>query len=254
MAQRNLSTDLYYSKSTDQGTTWSPAVRIDNAPGTTASLAPDIAVNRSGTEVYVVYHDTRGGSQDIWLARSLDGGTTWNPSVRVDDWLVGSGTSQTARVAVDDAGAVYAIFTDLRNSTSPYQMFFAKSTNEGSSFGPNIHLSTVASGSFTWAPDIATEGTGQVYAAWTDATTSESVRVAASSNSGTTWSTATVQTGSPGMLMRGASLATRTGGRVSVAYPSSAGAVRYSESVGFGATWATPPPGGDAAGGGERPR
>ena len=249
MDQRNLNTDLYYSKSTDQGTTWSPAVRIDNAPGTTASLLPDIAVNRSGTEVYVVYHDNRGGSQDIWLARSLDGGTTWNPSVRVDDWLVGSGTSQTARVAVDDAGAVYAIFTDWRNSTSPYQMFFAKSTNEGSSFGPNIQLSTVASGSFTWAPDIATEGTGQVYAAWTDATTSESVRVAASSNSGTTWSTATVQTGSPGMLMRGASLATRTGGRVSVAYPSSAGAVRYSESVDFGATWTTPLQVDDAAAG-----
>src|SRR3972149_2866453 len=87
MDQRNLNTDLYYSKSTDQGTTWSPAVRIDNAPGTTASLAPDIAVNRSGTEVYVVYHDNRGGSQDIWLARSLDGGTTGNPSVRGDDWL-----------------------------------------------------------------------------------------------------------------------------------------------------------------------
>jgi len=240
---RSGNNDIYYSRSTNGGTTWSPSVRVDNGPGITAAAGADIAVSNSGAQVYVTYHDTRNGvgNDDVWLARSVDGGATWLASVRVDDQLVGTVVSRNAVVAVDDAGTVFAAFEDRRNATSPFQIYFAKSTNGGVSFTPNTQVSDVPVGGFTWAPlALDTYGTDQVYVAfsWSDSASVNSIASANSTNGGGSWTRGTAASGAAGEPLRSPDLATRSGGRVSLTYTHATPtgeSVRYSEYS--GATW-----------------
>ncbi len=72
---------IFFSRSTDQGTTWSPAGTVNLAPATTA-VFPWLAA-RGGT-VDLVYYGTTATSKDdpaamwnVYLAQSTDGGTSF---------------------------------------------------------------------------------------------------------------------------------------------------------------------------------
>jgi hypothetical protein len=69
---------IYFSRTADGGRSWSARVRVDDAAGgVTTFTDPDIAVDKVGTLV-VVWADDRAGDLDVYVARSDDGGTTWD--------------------------------------------------------------------------------------------------------------------------------------------------------------------------------
>lgn len=74
---------IAFSKSTDGGLTWSPAVRI-NSTKTTQAFTPAIEVDAAGN-IAVTHYDFRNDSPagvpletDVWVLRSRDGGATWS--------------------------------------------------------------------------------------------------------------------------------------------------------------------------------
>jgi hypothetical protein len=76
---------VFFSVSTDQGTTWSPAVTVNIAPATTA-IFPWVSAH-AGT-VDVVYYGTNAASKDdptavwnVYLAQTSDNGATFTQSV-----------------------------------------------------------------------------------------------------------------------------------------------------------------------------
>ncbi|MGL4575979.1 MAG: sialidase family protein [Burkholderiaceae bacterium] len=78
---------ILLTRSTDGGNTWSTPVRV-NSVTTVAAFTPSVHVRADGT-VGVTYYDFRSNTSDPttlftdkWLARSSDGGATWN-EVRV---------------------------------------------------------------------------------------------------------------------------------------------------------------------------
>lgn len=74
--------DIIFHRSSDNGVTWSSAVRVNQDPLNNGKVQyfPAIAVDDNGG-VNVVYYDNRNissDSMDVYLSRSTDGGTTWS--------------------------------------------------------------------------------------------------------------------------------------------------------------------------------
>lgn len=120
------STDLFFRKSTDGGTTFGPTqVLMENAPGDSLVL-PQVAV--SANNVYVVWMN--GSPQEganILFRKSADAGMTFGPVMEL------SGTapfSFTAPQIIASGNNVYAAWNDNTNT------FFARSTDAGVSFEP----------------------------------------------------------------------------------------------------------------------
>jgi len=91
-------TDIMFQYSDDNGTTWSPAVRLNDDNTVNSQYNPAIALDQSSGAVAVSWYDTRndlgnGGNGDtdgvpnddfqIWATSSTNGGTTFAPNFRV---------------------------------------------------------------------------------------------------------------------------------------------------------------------------
>ena len=73
-------TDIFLSKSTDGGTTWSSPLRVNNdAPGKHQFLSW-MAIDQTTGFIYIVFYDRRNytnNNTDVYLAYSTDGGSTF---------------------------------------------------------------------------------------------------------------------------------------------------------------------------------
>lgn len=73
-------TDIFLSKSTDQGLTWSAPIRVNNdAPGKHQFLNW-MAIDQTNGYIYIVFYDRRNhndNNTDVYLAYSTDGGSTF---------------------------------------------------------------------------------------------------------------------------------------------------------------------------------
>lgn len=81
--QRNglTNTDVFLSKSTDGGATWSPALRVNDDLTATQQFFSWMTIDQSTGYVYVVFYDrrlTQTNATDVFLARSTDGGETFS--------------------------------------------------------------------------------------------------------------------------------------------------------------------------------
>jgi len=81
-------TDLYFTKSTDGGASWSPRIRLndDSLGNRRDQFHPWLKVDRDGV-ISVIWYDRRldpnNMLMDVYLTQSTDGGNTWSPNVRV---------------------------------------------------------------------------------------------------------------------------------------------------------------------------
>ncbi len=80
--QRNGDTnpDVFITKSTDGGETWSEAVKVNNDETERPQFFAWLAIDQTNGNLYVTFYDRRnttGTYTDFYLARSSDGGETW---------------------------------------------------------------------------------------------------------------------------------------------------------------------------------
>jgi hypothetical protein len=79
--------NVYYRRSTNNGSTWSPEVRLNDDTTLRDQYFPTLKVD--GSTVMATWYDRRLDSsnllQDTYKRISTDGGLTWQPSVRVSD-------------------------------------------------------------------------------------------------------------------------------------------------------------------------
>lgn len=81
--QRNglSNTDVFISKSTDGGTTWSPARMVNNDLTSAQQFFTWMTIDQTTGYVYTVFYDRRGtaaNATDVYVARSTDGGETFS--------------------------------------------------------------------------------------------------------------------------------------------------------------------------------
>ncbi|MBK6344568.1 MAG: T9SS type A sorting domain-containing protein [Bacteroidales bacterium] len=155
------------NRSTDQGLTWSTPVNISAAvnagshnQGVNISTGPD-------GEVYAAWAIYDGWPTDesaIGMAKSLDGGATWQPSTRILSDIRGirtSGTGKSMRVnsfpsmTVDissgaNRGNIYITWANIGtpgiNTGSDIDIYFIKSTDHGATWSTPSKINQDAAG------------------------------------------------------------------------------------------------------------
>jgi len=155
-ARRGPGPDIFYKRSLDGGSSWSPDIRLTN--GTNVSWHPSVAVR--GSSVHVVWDDWRDGDQEIYYKRSTDAGSTWGPDVRL---TYASDYSCFPSIALSDS-VVHVAWEDLRGGNE--RIFYRRSTDWGTSWSADTCLSSGAGGSCL--PSVAVSGPN-VHVAWQDA-------------------------------------------------------------------------------------
>ena len=107
---------LYAVTSSDGGVTWTAPARVDHVPESSevAVTSPSVLLNADG-EALVAWQDARNGREDIFLARSTDGGRTWGPEdQRMDADEPGTALSRFPSLARAKDGRVALAWDDDR--------------------------------------------------------------------------------------------------------------------------------------------
>ena len=161
---RRNQADIYFSRSTDSGRTFSPNVRVNDEVGRAGQLYPSLGVDKSGT-IYVAWHDFRRGEQDVFFSKSLDGGNTFSKNLRINDDL-GTAGQFNPSLAVDDTGAVHVAWHDLRNGDA--DIYYTLSQDGGLTFSRNIRVNDDQGEAFQFHPSLGINGQGEVGVVWED--------------------------------------------------------------------------------------
>lgn len=136
---------LYYLRSEDNGVTWDPEVSlVPNGSGAAEVNRPQLAA--AADTVHVTWMDTRDGQpacytmpncSEVYYKRSVDGGLTWGPDVRLTTDAPFSGRPEIGLV---DA-AVLVAFDEDRDDNGGHEQHVLRSTDGGVSWGPSTRLS-----------------------------------------------------------------------------------------------------------------
>jgi len=166
---RNVNNDVFFSKSTDGGGSFSPDVPIIVAANSQSQ--PAIAIDPVNTNlIHAVWTDARaaGFGPDIYYANSTDGGLSFNPSIRVINNDVGAVEQTQPAIAVAPTRDVYVVWSDGRNGPPGPDIYFSKSSDLGGTWSPNANVNDDLGNAARGDPTVAVNETGAVFAAWTD--------------------------------------------------------------------------------------
>jgi len=245
---RNGDDDIYFAKSTDSGATWSTDIKVNDDTGSTEQHDPSLAVDGSGN-VYVAwedgYYNSAGGFRgDIYFAKSTDGGATWSANVQVNDDIgLGEQYGYNPSMTADGSGNVYVAWEDGYYDSSDdhfyADIYFAKSTDGGTIWSANTQVNNDAGFADQYAPSLAVDSSGNIYAAWKDERNKYSdIYFAKSTDGGATWSTDVTVDNDTGLASE-PSLAVNGSGNLYVAWDDRSWNydIYFAKSTDGGATW-----------------
>ncbi|MFN2475083.1 MAG: sialidase family protein [Chthoniobacterales bacterium] len=110
---------VLFTKSTDGGLTWSPPMGISDNPAATSVFNPAISASPDGQRLTVSYYTGRDNPNsstlvDLYLAQSLDGGSTWQPNIRVS-----SSSTDVTLAPKTSGGYMLGDYLGIAETTNP---------------------------------------------------------------------------------------------------------------------------------------
>jgi len=151
--------EIYYTKSTDEGVSWTTRKRLTWTSGSSGNV--DIGVDSSGY-LHVVWEDDTPGFTEIYYKKSKDGGATWTTTKRLTwTWW---GDSRQPAIAIDSSDNLHLVWND--DTPGNEELYYKKSTDGGASWTPNKRLTWSAHNSYNQA--IAVDSSGQPHVVWED--------------------------------------------------------------------------------------
>jgi hypothetical protein len=170
--------DIFFSRSTDDGATWSLPVNISNNSGD--SWDPDIAVDSTGT-LYLVWSDFSFVYKQILFSRSTDNGSTWSLPTNISN---NSGSSLNPTISLDSGGNLNLAWSD--EIPGNFEILFSRSTDNGSTWSLPVYVTQTSYDSYD--PTITADNAGNLNLAWTYATPQNwEIFFSRSTDNGSTW-------------------------------------------------------------------
>ncbi|HEY0515068.1 MAG TPA: Ig-like domain-containing protein [Thermoanaerobaculia bacterium] len=139
---------IFFSRSTDGGSTWSAPVKFNNQSGLNDQFMPWLVVDPTNGKIAVTYYDTVGDSTrksaNVYYQSSTDDGVTWSAPFKVTT----AATNETTTGA--DSGNQYGDYTNLDGINGT---FFPSWTDRRS--GASEEIWTAAIQDSTTGPDFS---------------------------------------------------------------------------------------------------
>ena len=223
---------IFFSKSVDDGITWSIPQKLSNNNSGNAR-SPDIAID--GSNIFVTWYDPSSGINEIYFSRSTDGGATWNTPQNISN-------ARGQLPSIDNDGSNIFVTWDSGGgpNTGSLEVLFSRSTNGGMTWSSPVVISE--NGVFSFVSDIATNGS-DIFVSWeVSGIGNRDIHVSKSSDGGITWSTPQNISNNPGASTF-SSIATH-GTNVFVTWSDinePDHEILFSKSIDGGATWSSPP-------------
>lgn len=202
----NHSQTVWGTYSHDGGSTFT-SVKINQNAKLGWSLAGGGTVTPNGT-VYFSWagYEQNGGAKgnvNLYISKSTDGGSTWTTKALdvskapPDCSAFGCGWAflgAQVTMTSDANGNLYALWNAGSVDKGPERIYFAKSTDGGSTWSARADVSTAPQGTHHAFPAMAATGNGDVRISWMDARAANggmdrwNVYFRSSTNGGSTWS------------------------------------------------------------------
>ena len=157
---------IYFTKSTDHGTTWSKNIKADNMPGgiggTCECCAQHIAVSPTGN-IYIGFRSNIQELRNIYLARSTDKGETFELSLKIadGDWSLAACPMKGPNIRLDESETLHMAWGDAREG--PIHLYYA-SIPKGSTATPKNYQFDDPDATAINYPDVAVYKNGTVRA------------------------------------------------------------------------------------------
>jgi hypothetical protein len=193
---------VVFSRSSDQGQTWSAPIQVSNPAFNGAVQGSQIAVGPDGA-IYIAYHVAYVGSHGIqWIHKSTNGGLTWTAAAQATPQYSEPAFNSNYRknsfcqmVVNQVSGQVCMVYPDQPSRTAGAEARFVRTTTPGNiaAWTAPLTINDVSKGN-QFFPALAVDEFGHLHARWVDTrnnTKSNSILDCYASRSvdgGTTWS------------------------------------------------------------------
>src|SRR5437879_222922 len=216
--------DIDFTMSSDGGRSWSPPIRVNDDAAGAAQAEPSLALDPANN-IYIVWTDARSGNNDVYFAKSVNGGQTFSANLRVND--VTTNSQSEPDLAVDPANPhlVHVVWTDTRSPILGPDIFYANSTDGGLSFNPSIRVNDDVTSPEQGQPAIAVAPNRDVYVVWRDPRSpakGPDIYFSKSADLGWTWAPNSYVYNDPGnVVQQDPTIAVDAAGRIYVAWTDS---------------------------------
>jgi hypothetical protein len=171
---------IYFSRSVDQGKTWSAPLQVSDNWQDGAVQGSQMAVGPNG-ELYLVYEVFFEGNQrGFYLVKSTDGGQSFSSSALISPFFNELSFNSTYRknsfpsIAVDPVnGHVYMVYSDQPSPTVGAEVEFTLSIDGGATFTSPVAINDFSGGQ-QFFPTIAVDHTSEIHVSWFDTRNSPS--------------------------------------------------------------------------------
>lgn len=166
--------DIYLSRSTDDGATFAPEVRVSDAPWYIESCpvnGPSLAI--AGEQTVLTWIDGRNDTAgtlaqtDLFVSISTDGGQTFSSNIQIN--APASDYHSTPAIALGAEGRIHLSWSVF--SSTAQALYYAYSDDEGATFTEPLLMASSADDTERGRPEtqkLVVDGSGRVYLMWAD--------------------------------------------------------------------------------------
>jgi hypothetical protein len=160
----SMNAQLYLSRSTDGGDSWSVNTKANIMPGgiggTCECCKQDIAVSPEG-HVYIAFRSNMNNRRDIWVARSMDKGNSFEEIILVQSgvWNLAACPTSGPNITLDANENLHIAWADARgDSAGTVNAYYSRLPKNSRQATPNQRLN--AKNELPKWPDVATTRDG----------------------------------------------------------------------------------------------
>ncbi|MDX1930808.1 MAG: sialidase family protein [Pirellulaceae bacterium] len=109
---RAMTTELYASKSTDGGVTWSANTLVYRSPEKSVCQCCHPSIAMDGANIHVLFRNSLDGNRDMYIVSSLDGGHSFLPAQRLGqgNWALNACPMDGGMLAIGPNGSVSTVW------------------------------------------------------------------------------------------------------------------------------------------------